>query len=280
MTKERHIHEHDISMSTRPTRSPRADLLTGKTALVTGGGSGIGRAICLALAAAGARVCVTDRNGAAARALAADLGSDHVALECDVTDAAAVAHTIGQAATAFGRLDLVCANAGVSSMNRVRDLSEAEWDANMTVNAKGVFLINQAAIRLWLDAGQPGTIVNTASVAGKSGAPLLAHYCASKFAVVGFTQSLAKEVAKDAIRVNCVCPGYVRTSMQAREIGWESALRGMTPEAVMAEYVALTPMARLEEPEDVADAVLFLASDLSGFITGEALNVSGGQTMV
>src|SRR5262249_61056051 len=133
--------------------------------------------------------------------------------EWHVAAAAAAARSIGQAAAAFGRLDLVCAKAGVSSMNRVRDLSEAEWDANMTVNAKGVFLINQAAIRLWLDAAQPGTIVNTASVAGKSGAPLLAHYCASKFAVVGFTQSLAKEVAKDGIRVNCGCPGYVRTSI-------------------------------------------------------------------
>ena len=111
------------------------------------------------------------------------------------------------------------------------------------------------------------------------GAPLLAHYCASKFAVIGFTQSLAKEVAADGIRVNCVCPGYVRTSMQEREIGWEAKLRGMTPEAVLAEYVALTPLGRLEEPEDVAGAVLFLASDLSRFITGEALNVSGGAHM-
>jgi NAD(P)-dependent dehydrogenase (short-subunit alcohol dehydrogenase family) len=116
-------------------------------------------------------------------------------------------------------------------------------------------------------------------VAGKVGAPLLAHYCASKFAVVGFTQSLAKEVAAHGIRVNCVCPGYVRTAMQEREIKWESGLRGISPEAVLAEYVTLTPMARLEEPEDVADTVLFLASDLSRFVTGEALNVSGGAYM-
>ena len=266
-------------MNAKSKENPQAQFLAGKSALVTGGASGIGRAICRALAAAGARVSVADRNTAGAESLAAELGDRHASVACDVTLAASVGKAVGETAVKFGRLDIVCANAGISTMNRVRDLSEAEWDANMGVNAKGVFLTNQAAVRLWLDARQAGVIVNTASVAGKIGAPLLAHYCASKFAVVGFTQSLAKEVAAEGIRVNCVCPGYVRTSMQEREIKWEAKLRGMSPEAVLAEYVALTPMARLEEPEDVADTVLFLASDLSRFITGEALNVSGGAYM-
>ena len=149
----------------------------------------------------------------------------------------------------------------------------------MDVNAKGIFLSNQAALRRWLASGSPGVIVNTASLAGKIGAPLLAHYSASKFAVVGFTQALAREVAKQGIRVNCVCPGFVRTSMQEREIAWEGKLRGMTPEAVRAEYVSLTPLARIQEPEDVADIVLFLASDLARFLTGEAVNASGGVLM-
>ena len=179
----------------------------------------------------------------------------------------------------FGGLDIVCANAGISTMNPVVDLTEAEWDANMDVNAKGVFLTNQAAVRRWLKSGSPGVIVNTASLAGKIGAPLLAHYSASKFAVVGFTQALAREVGKQNIRVNCVCPGFVRTGMQEREIEWEGKLRGMTPEAVRAEYVSLTPLGRIEEPEDVADIVLFLASDLSRFLTGEAVNASGGVLM-
>jgi NAD(P)-dependent dehydrogenase (short-subunit alcohol dehydrogenase family) len=146
----------------------------------------------------------------------------------------------------------------------------------MAVNAKGVFLTNQAAVRQFLRSGTRGVIVNTASLAGKQGAPLLAHYSASKFAVVGFTQALAREVAAHGIRVNCVCPGFVRTCMQDREIIWESELRGMTPDAVRDEYVALTPLGRLEEPDDVADAVVFLASDAARFITGEALNVTGG----
>ena len=149
----------------------------------------------------------------------------------------------------------------------------------MAVNAKGVFLTNRAAVRHWLRAGAQGVIVNTASLAGKQGVPLLAHYAASKFAVVGFTQSLAREVAGHGIRVNCVCPGFVRTAMQERELVWEAGLRSMTPDTVRDEYVALTPLGRLEEPEDVADAVVFLASDAARFITGEALNVTGGVRM-
>ena len=165
--------------------------------------------------------------------------------------------------------------AGISTMRAVVDLSEDEWDANMAVNAKGVFLSNQAACRRWLADGTKGVIVNTASLAAKQGAPLLAHYSASKFAVMGFTQALAREVAPQ-IRVNCVCPGFVRTGMQHREVEWEAELRGMSEEAVRDEYVSLTPLGRLEEPEDVADAIVFLASDLARFITGESLNVTGG----
>jgi NAD(P)-dependent dehydrogenase (short-subunit alcohol dehydrogenase family) len=259
-------------------------LLAGKRALVTGGGAGIGAAIVRALAKAGARVCVTDMNGAAAEELAAALagenpGSGHQALRLDVTNAAETERVFDAAFDAFGGLDIVCANAGISTMNRVVDLTEAEWDANMDVNAKGIFLSNRAAVRRWQKAGAKGVIVNTASMAGKTGAPLLAHYCASKFAVVGFTQALAKEVGGDGIRVNCVCPGYVRTSMQDRELVWEAGLRNMTAAAVRAEYVSLTPLGRIEEPEDVADVVVFLASDLARFMTGEAVCVTGGAWM-
>ena len=266
-------------------------LLVGKRALVTGGGAGIGAAIVRALAKAGARVCVTDVNGAAAEELAAELagaspavpGSSpriaHLALRLDVTNAAETERVFDAAFDAFGGLDIVCANAGISTMNRVVDLTEAEWDANMDVNAKGIFLSDRAAVRRWQKAGTKGVIVNTASMAGKTGAPLLAHYCASKFAVVGFSQSLAKEVGGDGIRVNCVCPGYVRTSMQDRELVWEAGLRNMTAAKVRAEYVSLTPLGRIEEPEDVADVVVFLASDLARFMTGEAVCVTGGAWM-
>ncbi|MDQ7250136.1 SDR family NAD(P)-dependent oxidoreductase [Dongia sedimenti] len=254
-------------------------LLDGKSALVTGAASGIGQAIVKALAGAGAWVAVTDKNGAAAAALAKEIGKDAISAELDVTDAAATAKVFEQAEAAFGRIDMVCANAGISTMNATVDLTEAEWDSNMDVNAKGVFLTNQAAVRRWLAAGHKGVIVNTASLAGKLGAPLLAHYSASKFAVVGFTQALAREMGPHGIRVNCVCPGFVKTSMQEREVVWEAKLRGMDPDAVRKEYVLLTPLGRLQEAEDVADIVLFLASDLSRFLTGEAINASGGVTM-
>lgn len=253
-------------------------LLAGKRALVTGAASGIGRAIVRAFAGAGARVAVTDKNGEAAAALARET-EGAIAASLDVTSAAETARVFDHVFQAFGGLDILAANAGISTMNPVAELSEAEWDANMDVNAKGIFLSNQAALRRWLASVSPGVIVNTASLAGKIGAPFLAHYSASKFAVVGFTQALAREVAKRGIRVNCVCPGFVRTSMQEREIAWEGRLRGLKPEEVRAEYVSLTPLGRIEEPEDVADVVLFLASDLSRFLAGEAINASGGVLM-
>jgi meso-butanediol dehydrogenase / (S,S)-butanediol dehydrogenase / diacetyl reductase len=255
------------------------EALAGKAALVTGAGTGIGRAIARALAGAGARVMVSDVDAAAAQRVAGEIGAAARGVQLDVTDAAATARGVEATLAAFGRLDVVAANAGISTMNRVVDLTEDEWDRNMDVNAKGIFLTDQAAVRHWTRAGAPGVIVNTASLAGKVGAALLAHYSASKFAVVGFTQALAREVAPQGIRVNCVCPGYVRTSMQTRELAWEATLRGMSESAVIKEYVTNTPLGRLEEPEDVADVVVFLASDASRFMTGQAVGVDGGIYM-
>ncbi|HVG80708.1 MAG TPA: SDR family NAD(P)-dependent oxidoreductase [Methylomirabilota bacterium] len=254
-------------------------LLAGRKALVTGAGTGIGAAITRALAREGAQVCVTDLDLARANETAGAIGAAALALKLDVTSAAETRAALDQAAERLGGLDLVCANAGVSTMNRVEDLSEEEWDFNMDVNAKGVFLTDQAALRLFKRTGVKGVIVNTASLAGKVGAPFLAHYAASKFAVVGFTQSLALEAAPLGIRVNCVCPGFVRTGMQEREILWEAKLAGKSPEQVAQGYVGLTPLGRLEEPEDVAEVVVFLASDLARYVTGEALNVTGGARM-
>jgi len=257
----------------------KSGLLAGKRALVTGGASGIGRAIVKALAGAGARIAVTDKNGEAAAALAKEIGGSAISATLDVTSVGETAAVFDRVFEAFGGLDILAANAGISSMNPVVDLAEAEWDANMAVNAKGIFLSNQAAVRRWLTSASPGVIVNTASLAGKIGAPLLAHYSASKFAVVGFTQALAREVGKQNIRVNCVCPGFVRTSMQDREVQWEARLTNKSADEVVALYRQLTPLGRLEEPEDVADTVVFLASDLARYVTGEALNVSGGARL-
>jgi NAD(P)-dependent dehydrogenase (short-subunit alcohol dehydrogenase family) len=253
------------------------DDLKGKKAIVTGAATGIGLAIAERLVEAGVQVALADLDETAAKIAAGRLGA--IAVAMDVRQRKSVEAGFSKAVQALDGLDILCANAGVSTMNPVVELTDEEWDFNFDVNARGVFLTNQYAVRHFLNARVKGVIVNTASLAAKAGTPLLAHYSASKFAVLGFTQALAREVAASGIRVNCVCPGLVKTGMQSREIEWEAKLRGIAPKAVHAEYVAMTPLGRLEEPDDVAKTVVFLASDLAGFITGEALNVTGGVRM-
>ena len=257
---------------------PRALDVAGRHVLVTGAATGIGAAIARRFSAHGASITVTDRDGAGAQCLATELGRAR-ALALDVTDAAATDAAFAAAVEALGPLDVVVANAGVSTMRPVVDLTEDEWDFNMDVNAKGVFLTNRAAVRSFIAHGRAGVIVNTASMAGKIGAPFLAHYSASKFAVVGFTQALAREVAARGIRVNAVCPGYVITSMQERELSWEAELRGLTVDEVRALYLRDVPLGRLETPDDVAKVVHFLASDEAAYMTGQAINVTGGTRM-
>lgn len=262
--------------------------LSGKTALVTGAATGIGRAIARALAAEGAWVAVTDINEPGAVAVAEEIrsaGGQAIALYLDVTKMQTIEAALREVVSQRGRLDIWVNNAGVSTMNRFVDLTEADWDFNMNVNAKGTFLCSQAAARQMIrqdpdEQGVRGKIINIASMAGKRGnAPFLAHYVASKFAVVGLTQAMAGELAPYQILVNAVCPGYVQTSMQERELGWEAALRGVTVEDVRRLYIADTPLGRLETPEDVAGVVVFLASKDANFITGEAINVNGGAWM-
>ena len=265
------MNEHEIAFQEHPS-------LKGKSAFVTGAASGIGNAIARALAAQGITVTIADLDEAAAQAAATALGKGHHAVKVDVSDRASVEAAFAEALAQAGKIDICIANAGVSSMRRAIDLTDHDWDFNMDVNARGVFLTNQVAARHFLKQ-EVGTIVNTASLAAKVGAPLLAHYSASKFAVVGWTQGLARELAPVGIRVNAVCPGFVRTSMQEREITWEAELRGMTPNEVQQDYVSQTPLGRIETPEDVAGVVVFLCSDAARFMTGQAINVTGGVYM-
>lgn len=255
----------------------------GEIALITGAGTGIGRAIAERLAKLGASVIVTDLDPATAAQTAQLLENPtgaqrHESHALDVTQKDQVTALMQEIAQKHGHLDILMNNAGVSTMQSIENLTEKEWDFNFDVNIKGLFFVTQAALALMKEKG--GKIVNTASMAAVKAAPLLAHYTASKFAVVGFTKSAAIEFAPYGITVNCVCPGYVKTSMQDREVIWEAQLRGMTPEAVAAEYIAHTPLGRMCYPEDVADVVGYLVSPQAKFVTGEALNIAGGANIV
>jgi meso-butanediol dehydrogenase/(S,S)-butanediol dehydrogenase/diacetyl reductase len=251
---------------------------TGQIAVVTGAGSGIGRAIARELAARGMTVVVTDLDPGLAEAVASELQTWSRPL--DVTDAGQATATAQAVVQRHGALDVWVSNAGVSSMAPFVEVTGAQYDHNLNVNLRGPFVCGQAAARAMIALGRGGRIVNTASMAGKQGrVPFLSDYVASKFGVVGLTQAMAYELGEHGITVNCVCPGYVETPMQSRELEWEAQLRGTTTDGVRAMMLADTPLRRLEQPEDVAKSVAFLLSPDARFITGEALAVNGGAYM-
>jgi NAD(P)-dependent dehydrogenase (short-subunit alcohol dehydrogenase family) len=254
---------------------PERRELDGQVALVTGAGTGIGRAIAHTLADAGARVAVTDIDLEAAQTVALEVPGA-IPMFLDVTSPESAETRVAEVETALGPIDILINNAGVSTMNRIQDLTVDEWDFNFDVNARGVFLVTRAALPGMMER-RSGCIVNTASMAGKKGVPLLAHYAASKWACIGFTLSAAVELGPYGIRVNCVCPGYVETSMQERELGWEAELRGMSPAEVADGYIRLTPLGRMETAEDVAKVVRWLCSPAAEFVTGAAIDVTGGS---
>lgn len=253
--------------------------LEGKHAFITGCATGIGRAISQRLAAEGATMLLADKDEARLQetlSVIRDSSPNSRAFVVDVTKQPSVDSVVSEAIEYAGAIDILVNNAGVSSMNRFTELSEEEWDLNFDVNIKGVWRVSKAVAPHMVSRGA-GRIVATASMAAKLGAPLLAHYSASKFAVVGFIQAIAKELAEYGITANAVCPGFVKTEMQDREIVWEAKLRGIDDaDAVRREYVDMTPLGRLCMPEDVANVVAFLCSDDAGFMTGQALNVTGG----
>jgi meso-butanediol dehydrogenase/(S,S)-butanediol dehydrogenase/diacetyl reductase len=263
----------------------RSESFDGKIAFVTGAGTGIGRAISLRLASDGATIFVTDLSEDWAKRTASEIKTmDGKAFSArlDVTNKAEIDSTIDSCWRDYGPIHFLINNAGISTMNHIWDLTEKDWDSNMNVNAKGVFLVTVSTLRKMLkyDYGnEKPKIVNIASMAGKVPAIYLAHYTASKFAVVGFTKATAIELAPFGINVNCVCPGFVKTSMQERELEWEANLSNKTVDQVRAGYLAQVPLGRLCEPEDVAKVVSFLCSHDSDYMTGQAINITGGEVM-
>lgn len=259
--------------------------LEGQVAIVTGAGSGIGRAIAQKLARQGASIAVTDLNGETAKETMDSLektveGQEHRCYQLNVIDRPQMDEVFAKICEDFGkgRIDILINNAGVSSMGKYPELTEKEWDFNMDVNCKSQFFGMQAIFPYMKDHG--GRICNTASMASLKTGTMLAHYAASKHACLGLTKNVAVEYAKYKILVNCVCPGFVKTSMQDRETVWEGELRGMTAQEVFDDYVANTPLGRICMPEDVAKGVAFLVGPESDFLTGVALDISGGAAIL
>jgi NAD(P)-dependent dehydrogenase (short-subunit alcohol dehydrogenase family) len=241
----------------------------GKVVVVTGAGSGIGRAMAMAFSAEGGIVVAADHDSASAAQTANGLAQTTAAL-VDVTQPASVARLVDDTNTRHGRLDILCNNAGIGSTRTVVDCEPDEWDRLFAVNVRGVYLGCKYAIPLMIAQGG-GVIVNTASVAGLVGLPNRAAYCASKGAVVTLTKQVAIEYVAQGIRCNCICPGTVDTPWVGRLL--EEA---DDPGALRADLVARQPMGRLGTAKEVAQAALYLASDDAAFVTGTALVIDGG----
>ncbi len=257
-----------------------ANRFDGRGVLVTGGAAGMGRAIADAFRSEGADVVVADINGERVGKTAEELasqGGQVSSLECDVTKEDQVNEMIRRGEEQLGGIDVLVNNAGVITMDKIVDVSEQDWDFVMDVNAKGVFLCMKAALPGMLERGE-GNIVNVASQAGKRGYKLFAHYCASKAAVIVFSKGVALEVAP-TVRINCVCPGIVNTEMMDREYVWEEEMTGESQDSIRDRWMSGIPMGRFQEPEDVARLVLFLASEDSSEMTGQAINITGGMVM-
>jgi len=255
--------------------------LDGQVAIVTGGGRGIGRATALELARMGAAIVVAEVDPAGAERTAGEvraLGRSALVAPTDVTSRAALAAMVDRALAEFRRVDVLVNNAGIYRAAATVDVTEEHWDAVMNINARAVFFASQAVLPAMI-ARKRGAIVSLASLAGKVGSRTNLPYNASKAAVISITKSLALAHAADGIRVNCVCPGFVETDMWAAVAREQGALLGIAPEEFTRQRVAQIPLGRMERPEDVANVIGFLASSKSGYMTGQAINVTGGVIM-
>jgi NAD(P)-dependent dehydrogenase (short-subunit alcohol dehydrogenase family) len=250
--------------------------LGGKVALVTGGASGIGRATALTFAREGAKLIIADMHedgGQQTVHMITEQGGAATFVQVDVTQATAVEALISEAVTTYGRLDCAHNNAGISGTGiagahraLTADYPDERWHQVIAINLTGVWLCMKYEIAQMLKQGG-GTIVNTASIAGLVGLPYASAYIASKHGVVGLTKTAALEYAKQGIRVNCICPGYIQTPMTAQ---------GMSDPERRALMIASEPVGRVGHPEEVAEAVVWLCSDAASFVTGHTMTVDGG----
>ncbi|VXC97385.1 3-oxoacyl-[acyl-carrier-protein] reductase [Sphingomonas sp. AX6] len=242
--------------------------LTGMTALVTGASGGIGSAIAKALAGQGARLAVSGSNAEKLEAFRGELGGEHVALACNLSDGAEVDALVPRAVEALGKLDILVNNAGVTRDNLAMRMKDDEWDQVIRVNLEAAFRLCRAAARPMMKA-RFGRIVSITSVVGTTGNPGQANYAASKAGLVGMSKALGQELASRGITVNCVAPGFIR-----------SAMTDVLPEAQKSALLTKIPAGDLGDGADIGAAVVYLASKEAGYVTGQTLHVNGGMAMI
>ncbi len=261
-----------------------AKSLQDRVALVTGGGQGLGEAIAVRLAHEGAHVAIADVNEESAKGVAARIAGEgerkSIAFKCDVTDETQVAGVIDRTVAEFGRLDLVVSNAGILIAEEVTEFPAAKWRAVIDVNLYGYFLVAKHAARV-MKAQRSGVILQINSKSGKKGSYKSSAYAASKFGGIGLTQSIALELAEYGVRANAICPGNLLDSPLWVDSLYKQYAKkwGITEAEVRQKYVDQVPMKRGCTYDDVCNVVVFLASDQSGYMTGQAVNVTGGQEM-
>lgn len=253
-----------------------------KVVAVTGAASGIGKAIAMGFAKEGARVVFMDIDAEAAAACAALANELHngscMGLGVDVSSKKSVSDAFDKVKNAYSKLDVLVTCAGISVIVPMLQCSEEVWDRTMDVNLKGTFLCMQSALQI-MDEQKSGSIICMSSQSGKMGASQYQAYCASKFGIIGLVQSTALEFAKCGIRVNAICPGVIQTPMWDKQMDSYAAKRNIQPEEVMPYFASKIPMGRIGTTEEVLNAAFFLASQDSGYLTGQSLNVCGGQIM-
>ena len=253
-------------------------MLKGKTALITGGGRGIGRAIAFAFARQGARVAVAARTAEQVERVAGEIGAGAIALVCDVSNPESVTRMFAELRERFGDADILVNNAGIAESATLVTTTDELWHRHLAINLSATFYCTRAALPAMLKNNW-GRVINVASIAAKTGAPYIAAYSASKHGVLGLTRSVALEVADKGVTVNAICPGYVDTDMVTRGIEKITTRTGRSAAEALETLEKMSPQNRLVTPEEVAAVALLLASEEGRGINGQGINVDGGSVL-
>jgi ketoreductase len=255
--------------------------LVGKNAIVTGGGTGIGKAIAVSMALRGARVAIASRNQDRLNRAVKEIetrGVSILALAMDVRSKESIDRAVGRVAGDWGGIHILVNNAGISGLSTIADPDDSRWYDIVNTNLHGMYLTTKEVLRYMPDH-RNGRIVNISSVLGRFGVPGYTAYCTTKHGMIGFTRALALEVVGRGITVNAICPGWVNTAMAMQGINETALMQGLTPEQFKAQAIAAVPIKRFLEADEVAELVCYVASDLARGMTGQAINICGGQTM-